>query len=100
MSSIARDGEHIGEAWKFEKRTPRSATASMWGVRISLPYAPRSVKPTSSPTTTTTFGPGAAGVPDSAAADADACRAAAAMSADASTRTPPRRLLRRLEMSP
>jgi len=44
----------------------------MWGVRISLPYAPRSVKPTSSATTTTTFGRGVAGASDSAAVDADA----------------------------
>ena len=69
---MARDGEHIGEAWKLLNTTPREAIASMCGVRISLPYAPRSEDPTLSATTTTTFGDDAAGVAGSAVIDAGA----------------------------
>ena len=37
VSSMAREGAHMGEAWKLENRVPRAARLSMLGVAISLP---------------------------------------------------------------
>ena len=85
---MARDGEHIGETWKLLNITPREAIASMCGVRISLPYAPKSENPTSSATTTTTFGREATGVAGSAAIDLGANRAVTVVKAAAIAMNP------------
>ena len=53
---MERVGEHDAAAWKFEKRTPRCAKASKWGVAISPPKAPKSLKPQSSATKITILG--------------------------------------------
>ena len=49
-------GEQLIEVWKSVNLTPRSASASMFGVLISLPKLPRSDQPMSSTIMSSTFG--------------------------------------------
>src|SRR3546814_9253344 len=48
VCSIERDGEQDPATWKFEKRIPAEASASMFGVANSEPKEPTSEKPQSS----------------------------------------------------
>src|SRR3954468_6576022 len=56
VSSDARVGEHNDVVWKLVKRRPFSAKPSNVGVSRSEPKQPSCENPTSSSTTTNTFG--------------------------------------------
>src|SRR3546814_5651100 len=56
VCSIARDGEQDPATWKFEKRIPAEASASMFGVANSAPKEPTSEKPQSSASRMTMLG--------------------------------------------
>ena len=56
VSTHARVGEHSAVVWKFVNRSPLAATRSMFGVSMSDPKQPSCAKPTSSSSTTSTFG--------------------------------------------
>ena len=61
-SSAARVGEHRAVVWKRVYFSPRPATFSKAGVRAGPPNALEAPKPTSSMSTTTTFGAPSGGI--------------------------------------
>ena len=62
VKNEARVGEHREVTWKRLKGAPPAASASMCGVPMSEPKAPRWPKPVSSRTMATTFGAPAGGL--------------------------------------
>ena len=56
VSNIERVGEQDALTWKLEKRMPFCANWLRWGVCISPPNAPTSLKPQSSANMTTMLG--------------------------------------------
>src|SRR5262249_57523957 len=56
VSTHARVGEHSAVVWKFVYCSPPAASRSNVGVAMSLPKQPNCAKPTSSSSTTSTFG--------------------------------------------
>src|SRR5262249_49041691 len=57
----ARVGEHSAVVWKFVYCSPLAASRSNVGVSMSEPKQPNCAKPTSSSSTTSTFGASAGG---------------------------------------
>jgi hypothetical protein len=56
VRSAARVGEQSAVVWKLANRTPVAASPSITGVSMSEPKHPSWAKPTSSSTTSSTFG--------------------------------------------